>query len=245
MKKYSLVSVVVVVGLVGLLLTAGSLCLAHGANGNPGVLPVNSKPYGKTYGEWSAEHWKWLLSMPYEGHPLNDDGDVDLSKGQSGHVWFLGGTFTSTELPGGIVVGEATRNGTVPVGKALFFPIIDTEASTLEGNGTTYEELLAVAAFFTDAATNLSCEVDGVAVQNLEAYRVQSPLDTFGPLPDGNLLGAPEGATSPFASDGYFLMLAPLSAGQHTIHFTGEIDLLEEFGFVFMLDITYNLTVAP
>src|SRR5580765_7377632 len=25
---------------------------------NPGVLPPGSSPYGKSYAEWSAEHWK-------------------------------------------------------------------------------------------------------------------------------------------------------------------------------------------
>ena len=25
---------------------------------NPGILPPNSKPYGHTYGQWSAQHWQ-------------------------------------------------------------------------------------------------------------------------------------------------------------------------------------------
>ena len=45
----------------------------------------------------------------------------------------------------------------------------------------------------------------------------------------------PDGTTvSPAAEDGVYLMLAPLSAGNHTIHFT-----VENLG----LDITYKLTV--
>jgi hypothetical protein len=90
-----------------------------------------------------------------------------------------------------------------------------------------------------DLATGLSCDIDGVSIRNVEAYRVRSPLFTFGPLPAGNILGVPEGTTSPSVSDGVFLMLRPLSAGSHVIHFSGAIPEFE-----FGMHITYNLTVA-
>jgi len=38
---------------------------------------------------------------------------------------------------------------------------------------------------------------------------------------------------------GYFVMLAPLSSGQHVIHFHGEIP---DFSFVF--DVTYMLSIG-
>src|SRR5437868_1105498 len=63
---------------------------AANANANtPPILPVQSKPYGKSYGEWSAEFWKWEFSLPINQHPLFDT--ADCSAGQSGQVWFLGG----------------------------------------------------------------------------------------------------------------------------------------------------------
>jgi hypothetical protein len=69
----------------------------------------------------------------------------------------------------------------------LFFPIANAEASTIEGNGTTDAELRAAAEGIQDLATHMSAEIDGVAIRNLDAYRVQSPLYTFGPLPDHNI----------------------------------------------------------
>ena len=224
---------------------------AAGRNLNPRVFTINSTPYGKTYGEWSAEHWKWTFSFPVDHHPQTDT--ADCSAGQSGPVWFLGGTFTTTS-EGATVIGRATRNCTVPVGKALFFPIIDSECSTLEGNGTTDAELRGCAAFFQDHANSMTCVIDGVPVRNLESYRVQLPLFTYGPLPGNNILAsfgidAPAGSTSPSVSDGVFIMLAPLSAGSHTIHFTGALTLSvangDPFDLDFRLDITYHLTVAP
>lgn len=197
-----------------------------GAN-NPGVLPPNSHPYGATYGEWSARWWQWAFSLPMDHHPLLDT--ADCSAGQTGKVWFLGGSFAQATV---------VRTCTIPTGTALFFPVVNTEASFLEGNGTTEQELRAVAAATMDTATNLSAQIDGRTIQALPDYRVQSPLFTIGPLPDNNLFGVAAGTTSQSVSDGVYLMLAPLSVGAHTIHFQGTIA-------GFSLDVTYNLTVAP
>jgi hypothetical protein len=209
------------------------------------VLPPQSHPYGKSYGEWSAEHWKWTYSLPADAHPLTDTASV--SAGQSGPVWFLGGTWAPTEDLNGNLMGIADRAVTVPSGKALFMPIVDVESSTAEGNGTTDAELRAGANYFADHAIGLSFTVDGQALGNLDDFRAESPLFTFGPLPENNLLGLAEGTTSPAVSDGYFVMLAPLSAGQHVIHFTGAFVFTTEedgFDFSFTLDITYRVTVA-
>src|ERR1043166_2405529 len=211
---------------------------------NPRIFPLGSSPYGKTYGEWSAEHWKWTFSLPVDHHPLTDT--ADCSAGQSGPVWFLGGTFTTT-TEGNVTIATATRDCSVPPGKALFFPIINNECSTLEGNGTTDAELRSCAKFFQDHAHDLTCTIDGVAVQNLDSYRAQSPLFTYGPLPDNNILesfgvNAPAGSTSASVADGVYVMLAPLSAGSHTIHFTGALSLRtangDPFDLEFRLDIT-------
>src|SRR5262249_47748517 len=121
---------------------------------NPGVLPPNSKPLGTSYGDWSAEWWKWAFSLPIDHHPLYDTADV--STGQSGKVWFLGGSFAPSTNDAGQTVAIATRDVTIPSGVALFFPIANQEASVLEGNGTTYEELSAAAKMFQDFVTDMS-----------------------------------------------------------------------------------------
>ena len=221
--------------------------ISCGSNWNPEVLPPNSHPFGATYGEWTARWWKWCYSLPRDHHPLFDTADV--SAGQSGHVWFLGGTFATVE-EGGIVVGKANRTCTVPVGTALFFPIVNVEAATAEGNGDTDADLRAVAEYYINHTTNLACKIDGRPVNNLQNYRVQSPLFQYGPLPDNNVPEPqlPTGTVSDAVSDGVWLMLAPLSVGHHTIHFTGEFVFTQAqdgFDFTFKLDITYHLTIMP
>jgi hypothetical protein len=211
---------------------------------NPGVLPPQSHPFGKTYGQWEAAIWQWTFSLPADHHPLTDTAPP--STGQTDHVWFLGGTFAPTVGPGGEFIGEVTRDATIPSGTAIFFPIINVESSTLEGNGTTFAELSANSKFLADfiVPDSLFVTIDGHSVGNLTSFRSQSPLFTFGPLPDNNLLGAPAGSTSPSVSDGYHMMLAPLSVGQHTLEFGGKL-VAPELNLTFIQDITYHITVTP
>ena len=92
----------------------------------------------------------------------------------------------------------------------------------------------------------MAVDVDGVAIPISSSYRVDSqtkPTFCFTFPPDDILSFIGEGPFSPgtycpAVDDGYYVMLAPLPAGPHTIHFHGEIP-----DFNFTLDVTYNLTV--
>lgn len=233
-RGYGFIAVISIV--VGLM--AASVSPAWARNSNPRVIPPNAKAYGMTYGEWTAKWWQWAFSLPVSQNPFFDEnGDcTNGANGQLGPVWFLTGVVN--------VSGTAERNCTVPAGKSLFFPIFNTECSTLEGNGSTEAELRTCAAGLVAPITGLEAEIDGVSIQNLqENYRAASPLFTYGPLPDDNVLQlfgytAPAGATSMSVADGFYLMLTPLSVGQHAIHFTGSVP-----GFT--LNIIYNITVTP
>ena len=228
--------------------------IASVSSGVPAILsvfPINSHPYGMSYGQWSAAWWQWATSLPADHHPLFDT--ADLSAGQSGHVWFLGGTFFLSGPPGGNLAGVADRSGTVPAGTALFFPILNSEASTAEGNGTTEAELRAAATAGLGSPTILEADIDGHPIRNLFAYRAQSPLFTYGPVPNNNIFQAlgenvPAGTVSQSASDGYYLMLRPLQPGHHTIHFSFTTVVGQQADgspLTASEDITYHLTVVP
>ncbi len=236
------------------LLVSTSPAQAAGPTPTPGVFPINSAPYGKTYGEWSAKWWQWDLSLPATAHPLFDT--ADCSAGQSGPVWFLGGKSCSFPAPPeGCNANLAVRSCAVPAGKALFFPIVNTEDSVIEENhgfgcgptNPTEADLRSCAAFIINGVTDLLCEIDGRSVHNLDSFRVQSPLFQFTLASHDNLLaavgetGTPDGATSLSVSDGVYVMLTPLPAGPHTLHFHGRFTCA--FCGDFSLDITYHLTV--
>ncbi len=239
----------VLVCLLGLVTSAGPAAAVPAGNNAIGVVPPSGHYAGLSYAQWGARFFQWSYSMPVDAHPLFDTADI--SAGQSGPVWFIGGTFAAIEPYPGEIVGIADRSGTVPAGKALFFPILNAEAATLEGNGTTAEELTAAAEYFVSFVDvdTLFCEIDGVPVADLGSYLALSPPAIYGPLPANSILesqGYPvgEGDTSLFVADGYYMMLRPLPVGVHTIHFGGTADYSAEFGFTFTLDITYTITVA-
>lgn len=144
--------------------------------------------------------------------------------------------------------GGATFAITIPPGTPIFFPVVNAECSVLEPDpfhGDDEAELRACANGHIDNTSDLFATIDGVPVNNLDAYRVESPLFEFGPLPEDNLfalfgLDAPAGTTSLAVDAGVYLLLAPLNVGTHVLQFGGTFD---EFGF--SIDTTYNITVVP
>jgi hypothetical protein len=211
-------------------LIAWPISRAHARNSNPGVIPPQAAAYGMTYADWSAAWWQWALSLPADQNPFFDeDGScANGANGQDGPVWFLTGVINDS--------GTAVRDCTVPPGKALFFPIVNVECSTAEGNGEDEAQLRACLETYRFA--DVVATVDGLPIQDLEGHLVESPLFTF-TLPDGNVLGLSPG-TGDSVANGYYLLLAPLPVGKHVLRFGGSFP-----DFEFSLDITYKLTVAP
>lgn len=196
------------------------------------VFPTHSHPFGRSYGEWAAKWWQWAMSIPTDGHhPGQDETGADASRGQRGNVWFLTGVFNAS--------GNVERSITVPYGKSLFFPMGNTECSTLEPAGGGFHgdneaELRDCAQGYHKR--NSFCEIDGRPVEDLEEFHFTSPLFNF-TVPFPNVLGTPAGSGQA-VDDGIYVMVPPLRPGQHTIHFGA---FLSEFQF--SQNITYHITV--
>jgi hypothetical protein len=131
---------------------------------------------------------------------------------------------------------------------ALFFPLANGWADNTGCPYTTFtaQELANFAASFVDAAGAVTCTIDGLPVRYVgnaatSPYRVGQQVFSYTLAPTDNILANYFGASciadgtvvTPAAEDGEYLMLEPLSAGHHTIHFTVQ-------GY---LDVTYKLTV--
>jgi hypothetical protein len=194
---------------------AGINTIAAGRNPNPGVLPVDSTPYGHTYGEWTAKWWQWAFSVPADRNPLTDETGAFCGEGQSGPVWFYAGTFGNS----------AERVCEVPAGKGIFMPVFNWVFGagvfycdpTVPGVPCDVPTLRANAAANTEAAEVLEVSIDGVPVQNVRAYRDSSPEPFRLTYPENSVVGVPAGSYAPNVADGYWLMLSPLSKGAHTI----------------------------
>ncbi len=210
-----------------LLVGAGTEVLA--APASPRVLPPRARPFGLTYEQWSARWWQWAFSIPVDQNPFLDQTGENCAVGQSRRVWFLAGVL------GG---GSATRTCVVPVGTALFFPIINQVfIATEPGETEEFAHQRVRARIDQVNVSTLFAEVDGVPVTNLGSYRAHSPTFPV-TFPEDNLFGVPAGVYPIAASDGYWLMLGPLPPGTHTVHFGGVTASGNP------IDITYTIIVT-
>lgn len=216
-------TLVLVAALVFAPAAASSATSAHGQ-----VVPPQARAFGSTQGEWGARWWQWALSAPAADNPVLDSTGADCGVGQSGQVWFLAGTFG----------GSATRSCTVPAGRGLFFPVLNyTFIATDPGETEELAHSKASARIDSVDTSLLAAEIDGVSVDDLAQHRAHSPTFSV-TLPVNNIFGIPAGTYGPAAADGFWLMLAPLSPGAHTIHFHGV------FASGLTVDVTYDLLVS-
>lgn len=233
--KYWQSSLAMIGVVLGLAIVPVSRAMAE--NPNPGVFPPDENVSGMTYGDWSAAWWQYLLTIPTNTNPSTTG--LNCGIGQStGPVFFLTGAPTSAQV---------TRECTVSTKKALFFPIINIECSTVESapfHGNNGQELRTCAAGFADGigVDTLKVTVDGIKLQRPGLYRAQSPLFDFIMPAADNFLGVPGVTSGSSVSDGYWVMLKPLSPGQHVLHFKGEITSGPGEGF--SQDVTYHLTIT-
>ncbi|MCC6196899.1 MAG: hypothetical protein IT518_20795 [Burkholderiales bacterium] len=184
---------------------------------NPYVIPN----IGGLYGWLGAKWWQWAFSFPAADIPFfNTGGPVDISAGQSGPVWFLAGANSGLGSP---------RTGVVPYGKFLFFPMANAindypcpPSLNFEPDpGESLEDFLQrTGNDYIPALTDLFATIDGVPLKNLANYRATSDMFTFTADPaavsfDQCITGTPQKGVAV----GYWLLLAPLPPGQHTLHF--------------------------
>jgi hypothetical protein len=188
----------------------------------------DENPFGKTWEEWTAKWWRWILSIPKESNPGIDTTGKKFDTNQNDpNVLFLVGTYG----------GSAERNYTIPKGKALLFPIINFTTSYAEEPALkTESELISRAKSDIDDIVNKEATVDGVGLHEVDKYRVASlPFDIT--LPENNALGLEAGPTLA-VSDGYWVFLKPLTPGKHEIHAAGSCSSGKT-----TVDITFRLTV--
>jgi len=202
--------------------------------------------FGMTAGDWSAAWWQYVLQIPAANNPAADTTGANCGVDQgAGPVFFLTGNFTSS--------ASVTRNCTIPAGKTLLVPIINSECSTLEPApfyAATEKELRSCAAAQIDTVDtgSLQLSVDGENIPNLDKYRVQSPVYSFH-IPAKNIIALKTGAKNGLTggagssvSDGYWVLLKPLPPrdSAYTIKIKGTIGSGPS---AFTVDVTYNLTV--
>jgi len=198
------------------------------------------KVFGKTYGEWSAEWVKWAITS--KGVAIDDTSGASCGANQPKNgVWFLAGTF-------GV---NADRTCTIPANRMLFYPLI--EASWVDCPGTSDittsdADVRAGLAGYIDLAGELTTTVDGISIAGLQmlTVRVQSPKFTsIIPTNFTNDSCSPHlsaGKSGRQIVDGYWVMLPPLSIGQHDLTLHGSAIFPD--GTKFENSVNYELNVT-
>ena len=212
------------------LIAAITIPLSASAQEDSITFPPDSQPYQRTYGEWTAEWWKWLLSIPTGDNPLNDPSGERCALGQQGPVWFLVGS-------GG---GKAERECTIPAGMAILIPAINVECSYAEDQSLiTEDDLRACATSDQDLVTETAATLNGSVLQ---VHRVQSPVFNL-TFPVDNIFTVPEGPTKA-VSEGFWVFLKPLPPGQYVLHVQGLlVDPTVTAPVNLVEDSTYHLRV--
>jgi hypothetical protein len=220
------------------------------------VYPPHFNVAGKSMEQWAADWWALVFETPVHTgsdvtHPNLDETGANAAQGDVGDVFFLFQTFSP---------GQITRtNVTIPAGKPILVPILPMEFSNYDTPDPNFNfpgnYSAAELAGFADASADsvrtrgeIHASVDGAAVQGLAAHKEASPVTYTLPATDNILqfFGLPfSGPVDPAAVDGYFVMLQPLSEGQHTIVFGGTVPenpfpLLSDF----TAEITYEINVV-
>jgi len=215
-----------------------SFAVDQRAHANSAVFPLNSKPFGKSLSQWTEAWWQYVMQFDCAEIPTNDASGSNAAMGQSGPVYFLVGTSG----------GSANRTVTIPKSKGILFPIITylndypcPDANFQPRQDQTLEEFLKEGAKTTiDMVSNLYVTLDGKPITNVYNYRVATNLFYFTGNPDLASCIDPciTGLKQEATSDGYWIMLKPLSKGKHILHFQGGIP-----GYGFEVDVNYTIFI--
>lgn len=186
-------------------------------------------------GTLTAQWWQWAISIPIATNPAADTTGEFCDEGQSGPVWHVAGSFG----------GPVERSCNIPVGKSILVPIINGECSEAEyPEQSTEEQLRGCALATNEGVSELMFSINGLTVEETvlrESHRIQSPLFIM-TFPEDNIFGLPP-VTTRAVSDGYWVLVEGLTAGNYDMHFRGAI--IDPSGANnFITEATYHITVS-
>jgi hypothetical protein len=175
---------------------------------------------GLTYGQWTAEWWKWALSIPSIRNPVVDQSGEYAAESQPNDAWFLAGVFhiaednKKKEFP--------LRHCTIPSGLPILIPILNCAADPIHyPHLEKDEELINHVANQAQMVEKKECSVNE---QPVHIERVSSEPRVFGLYVHPDFDEFHKGGSTRAAADGYWVFLKPLPKGKYSIEFAGAYD---------------------
>jgi hypothetical protein len=176
------------------------------------------KPYGRSYGAWTAKWWQWILSIPKPKNPLLDQTGENWMIGQPiSDVWFLAGCYRDFERK------YPHRKIEIPRGRGILFPVLNCEANPLEYPKLhSHEDLINHVTHDVSTVVRKSVSVNGVS---MNPSRVQSDPQIFKvTLTSNNVFETMNSGTTYASADGYWIFLKPLPIDRYNICFEGSCE---------------------
>jgi hypothetical protein len=199
-------------------------------DGTLDFFPEESIPYGLTLEDWASKWWQWVYGQPKGSNPVVDDYQGNMCKnGQDNeNVWYLAGSFINNS--------NVIRSCTVPLGKAILFPVSVAECSVSKSNWWN--------SLFSNITEKLwkTCDAKMVKMNSIVDGQIVNPLYVKSSkmfelaFPQNNVKNVEPGVKQA-VSKGYWLMIGPLPLGMHNIT-SYAVD-----SHNFRSNITYYLTV--
>ncbi|QLQ31492.1 MAG: hypothetical protein HZT40_07680 [Candidatus Thiothrix singaporensis] len=187
---------------------------------------------GRLVSEYPNIWWQWTYTMPREVNPVRDLTGEHCQEGQKGGVWFLAGGYGSSKI---------SRKCEIPKNDYIFFPIINMLYYPRGDAQILCESVKRNAALNNDKLLSIEVSLDGMVAMNPAHTRMSSDncFDLMGGIPSDQ--HPPK--IFPSATDGYWVMLKPLSEGKHILKFNAQYNR-EKGAFSKMVqDIEYELIV--
>jgi hypothetical protein len=188
-----------------------------------GFLPANAHPHGHSMTEIATAWNQWAFGTAPEANPILavrcERSTIDP------RIWFLPVSLG----------GDSTSTCDVPQGAMLVLTPGGTECSNVEPEpffGADDTDLLACVEETFDFLSYIEVTFKGRTTTDLDRYIVTTPAFD---LPANNLLSSDPGRSR---DKGYFMVIAPLSRGTHTLRAYGEFEI-----FDFRAGITYTINV--
>jgi len=177
--------------------------------------------------------WQWAVSMPRKDSPVSDRIGTKCAVNQAGPVWFLAGGYGSSLIQ---------RKCTIPSGKYIFFPIINmVYYPASPRDKPSCSSVKKGAAMNNNHLISFKVIIDKHKYVNPAFFRHASEkcFDLYSRVPGAQKYPP----VYPSATDGYWVMVKPLSKGKHEISFRAEYNSESSSDGHMVQDISYSLNI--
>jgi hypothetical protein len=181
-------------------------------------VPLENNYKGMSYGEWAGEWWNWILS---------EDPDE-----QKGPMFFTRGANRADEradMPKNNIPTHE-KDVKIPFGTAIFTGVCDAMFRLKIGGLDTVAKIRKVANEHTSSVSEIGAIITDTnngkkykIVENLEDFRVHSPLFRLNVPPNSKFMKALDEEIEPgtydAVTDGYYILIKPLPIGKYKFEY--------------------------